>query len=138
MKYSLLIFSLFSIFHLFSQEDSTSTLTFLDSVSGKQVMRIMDVMPRYPGGEVEMFKYLSNINYPETKESIHNFSTMYIGFIIGVDGQVSDVRLVRVEPNPISKTVIETIKRMPKWKPGSHEGKKYNCLLTLPFRIHPQ
>ena len=108
-----------------------------DSLSGLEVYVICEEMPEYPGGFSEMMKYLQNIDYPITRESMHYYSRIFIQFVIEKDGRVSHPRLIKGEENEFSLIYLEAVKKMPKWQPGKQRGKPVNVLFTIPIKIHP-
>lgn len=93
--------------------------------------------PEFPGGEKAMFKWLSDrIKYPEQLKGTELEMTIVAGFVIGKDGSVSEVRLLRGGNQLLEKVVLEAISEMPAWKPAKQNGKIVKCRFTLPVRFH--
>ncbi|MDL2243192.1 energy transducer TonB, partial [Bacteroidales bacterium OttesenSCG-928-K03] len=88
---------------------------------------IVDVQPKFPGGEAERLKYLrENVKYPQESKDNNSSGTVYVQFVIEKDGSVSNVKLMRGVDEYIDKEAIRVISEMPKWTPGT--DKKGNPL----------
>lgn len=61
--------------------------------------------------------------------------SIYIEFVIERDSSISNVKLIRGIDEPLDKTVIETIKAMPKWIPGINNGQTVRTRFVLPVSI---
>jgi TonB family protein len=91
-------------------------------------------MPEFPGGEVEMFKFIqSHFYYPESalKEGIEGRVT--VRFVVNEDGNINTVTLVRGLHPECDSVAISIIKAMPRWKPGSQGGERVSVYFTLPI-----
>lgn len=95
--------------------------------------------PSFPGGDVEMMKWLSsNINYPPEayKEGVSGKVT--VSFIIEKDGSVSNVNVVRGKHPALDAEAVRVVKKMPKWSPGRCNGQPVRVTHMIPvtFRTH--
>jgi protein TonB len=91
-------------------------------------------MPEFPGGIIEMEKYvLKNLVLPVLKEAPPR-AGVYTRFVVNADGSVSDVKTARSSGNlAVDDSVKAVIRRMPLWKPGMLNGKPVNCYYNLPI-----
>ena len=91
-------------------------------------------MPEFPGGVIEMEKYvMRNLRLPATKDMPVR-AGVYTRFIIHANGKVSDVKIARGSGNTaLDDSVKAVISRMPLWKPGMLRGKPVNCYYNLPI-----
>lgn len=91
-------------------------------------------MPEFPGGIIEMEKYvMKNLVLPVMKEAPPK-SGVYTRFVVNADGSVSDVKTARSSGNlAVDDSVKAVIRRMPLWKPGMLNGKPVNCYYNLPI-----
>lgn len=96
----------------------------------------VDQMPEFYGGQSELIKYLSeNIKYPEEEKTKKIEGRVVVSFIIDAVGSVRDVKAVN-QPNNGAKLVdeaIRVVKNMPKWKPGTLNGKTVKVKYSLPI-----
>ena len=57
-----------------------------------------------------------------------------ITFVVKKNGKVKNFEVARSSGDKLlDKEALRVIKKMPKWKPGMHDGKKVNVLFTLPI-----
>ncbi|MGY6562761.1 MAG: energy transducer TonB [Luteibaculaceae bacterium] len=125
---SKIIIVLFLVFGLINvtcaQSDSTKT----DSLKTKA---------QYPGGETELFKFLSqNTKYPQNHDNPTKGGVVFVGFEIDKFGLINNVRILRGLGEPFDSEVIRVIKSMPAWEPATnHENVKVNSTYNLPIRF---
>jgi len=96
------------------------------------------VLPKFPGGEMALLKFLvANTRYPD--EAIRNNiqGRVTASFLVMADGTISDVKILQNVHPSLDKEAFQVIKRMPKWIPGTKDGKPVNVYYTLPvtFRL---
>lgn len=101
----------------------------------------VEQMPSFPGGEAEMQKFIcNNLKYPLIPDdnSMENFSTS-VRFVVTKTGEIKDIVPTRdkYKGRILTDTLTQIIKRMPRWNPAIHEGKKVNVYFTLPLYISP-
>ena len=93
-------------------------------------------MPVFPGGEDEMFRYLSGeIHYPAASLGNNMEGTVYVTFVVNQDGSVGDIGLLRGVDNFLNNEAIRVVKNMPKWKPGKQNGNPVRVQLNLPVKF---
>ncbi len=100
-----------------------------------KVLTFAEVMPDFPGG---FNKYLAeHIKYPAVEKAAKKQGTVYISFVIEKDGTVTNVREAKgVEGAPgLTKEAIRVISNMPKWKPGTMNGKPVCIEMKQPIRF---
>jgi TonB family protein len=100
---------------------------------------VVEKMPQYPGGDSELFNYLSqNIKYPVEAQKAGIQGRVICQFIVEKDGTISNVKVVRsVDPN-LDAEAVRVIKAMPNWQPGEQKGQKVNVEYTLPISFRLQ
>jgi TonB family protein len=92
------------------------------------------VNPEFKGGQREMFQYLANnIEYPETSRKNNVEGTVYVGFVVNIDGEVVDVKVKRGISKSLDKEAMRVVKSMPKWSAGKLEGELVRVAYTLPI-----
>lgn len=91
-------------------------------------------LPRYKGGEKEMFSYLaSNIRYPEEAMKADKQGRVVVRFTVLADGRVADVQIERGVDPALDKEAVRVVSAMPAWEPGlDEEGKPVACGYALP------
>jgi periplasmic protein TonB len=107
-------------------------------VEPETVVEMFDVNkpPTFPGGEQELLKFLAeNIKYPALAREANIQGNVAISFVIGKDGAINDVQLLRDIGGGCGKEAIRVVKTMPNWSPGEANGHKVKVRFTLPVRF---
>lgn len=81
-----------------------------------------------------VYKYLK---YPESAIREHVSGKVTVTFIIGKDGSVSDVEVVRSLDQRLDDEVVKVVSISPKWTPGQIKGRPVRTRITIPveFRL---
>ena len=81
-----------------------------------------------------VYQYLK---YPETALMEGVQGRVMVDFIIGKDGKVSDVRVVKGVSPELDAEAVKVVSASPKWKPGRRAGEKVRVSMTIPveFRL---
>ena len=91
-------------------------------------------MPRYPGGEAEMMKYVArNLQYPEEAIKENAQGNIVVQFVVLNTGKIGDVTVIRGENEALKKEAIRVVKSFPDFIPGRVNGKPVNVQYTLPI-----
>ena len=61
--------------------------------------------------------------------------SVYLEFVIERDSSISNIKVIRGIHEPLDKSIIETLKTMPKWIPGINKGKTVRTRFVLPISI---
>ena len=99
---------------------------------------MVEQMPRFPGGDEEMNKYLQkNLNYPPLAKQQGTQGRVIVQFVVNTDGSISDAQVVRKLDPSCDEEALRLINSMPRWIPGKQAGKyvrvKYTVSIT--FRL---
>ncbi len=97
-----------------------------------------DTFPRYPGGLEKLiadFRIYVEKMREQTNDSKWNDmpSRTTVGFIIEKDGSVSNIKVSKMLNSVLNKKVIHFIKQMPRWTPGTKDGKIVRSFYTVPL-----
>jgi TonB family protein len=92
-----------------------------------------DVQPKFSG---DVNKYLSNhIIYPADAKINNIQGTVFVSFIVEVDGSLSDVKILRGLHNSLDTEAMRVVFQMPKWSPATKNGQAERCSYMLPVRF---
>jgi protein TonB len=104
-----------------------------------QVFFIVEDMPEFPGGEMALRTYIANaIKYPVIAQENGIQGKVYVTFVVGKDGSVSNASIARGVDPSIDKEALRVINSLPKWKPGKQRGKPVNVSYTVPINFQLQ
>lgn len=106
----------------YDDDDETNPLDFVDE------------MPVFVGGEEKLFQYLANnIKYPKRDMQIGNEGKVFVEFVVGKDGEITDVKILRGVSETIDAEAIRVIKSMPNWLPGKQKGRAVKVRYKMPI-----
>jgi len=94
--------------------------------------------PQFPGGIAALYEFLyANINYSQLAIQNNYQGIVYASFVIDEKGDVSNVKIVRgiTGAEELDKSVIQAIRKMPKWTPGKNGGKPVAVRQSIPVKF---
>jgi protein TonB len=104
--------------------------------STAEVFFIVEDMPEFPGGEAALRAYIANsIKYPVIAQENGIQGKVYVTFVVGKDGSVSNATIARGVDPSLDKEAIRVVNALPKWKPGKQRGKPVNVSYTVPINF---
>ena len=99
----------------------------------EEVFDMVEQAPQFPGGEAELMSWLvKNIRYPVIAQENGIQGRVICQFVVGSDGSVRDIKVVRSLDPSCDKEAVRVIQSMPKWIPGRQNGKAVSVRYTLP------
>ena len=110
-------------------------------VEEEQPMSIamVEQKPQFAGGEAAMYKWLGdNIVYPPAAAEEGVSGRVVVEFVVGKDGSISNVRVVRSRHTALDKEALRVVKAMPNWIPGRNNGQPVKVTYTLPVTFKLQ
>ncbi len=100
----------------------------------EEVFDMVEQMPQFPGGNTELMKYIAeHMKYPTIAQENGTQGRVICQFVVGKDGQVRDVSVVRSLDPYCDKEAIRVIRSMPPWIPGKQNGKSVSVKYTVPI-----
>lgn len=97
----------------------------------------VDEQPQFPGGEVEMIKYINSMRrYPAEAYYQNIQGRVLCSFVVNADGSLSHISVIRgVEPS-LNREAVRLISRMPRWIAGkvANQAVPVHYILPIVFR----
>lgn len=95
-----------------------------------------EVAPSFPGGAGAMMSWIGkNMKYPESAQSKNIQGRVMVKFVVLSDGSIGEIQVSKnIEPS-LDNEAIRLVKAMPKWNPGTFDGKPVNVWYTLPINF---
>jgi TonB family protein len=92
--------------------------------------------PKFPGGQEGLSRFMST-NFRIPSQDIRNkvTGTTRVSFVVGIDGNVSGIKVVNSLTRDLDAEVIRVIKLMPKWEPALLNGEPVPFTMTIPYTI---
>lgn len=95
----------------------------------------VQMKPVFPGGIQEFMKFvMKNYQAPSTEEEEVVTGTLEVSIVIGVDGNISKVEIIK-EVGNAGKEVKRVLAKCPKWTPGSQNGVNVPVIYNFPIKI---
>lgn len=95
---------------------------------------IVEEKPSFQGGDENTFtKWVaSKLVYPEIAKENGVQGRVILQFLVGTDGSVSDVKVVRGVDASLDREAARVVASSPKWKPGRQRNKPVKVRYTFP------
>ena len=128
-----------------SSNTTVDGLFYKENADSVYAIAVVDKMPEYPDGQWEMTKFiLRNFNHAPIKaygETFHNNDSIaptkiYVQFIVGKDGVVRNPKITKGLTPAIDKEALRVVLMMPKWKPGTKNGKPASVIYNIPIQLN--
>lgn len=105
----------------------------------EEVFTHVEQMPKFPGGDAELYKFISNnLNYPAMAIENNVQGRVVVQFVVTKDGSVGNVKVVRSVDRDLDNEAIRVCKKLPKFIPGKQNGQPVNVWYTLPVTFKLQ
>ncbi|MBQ6078995.1 MAG: M56 family metallopeptidase [Muribaculaceae bacterium] len=107
--------------------------------SRTEVYESVDQMPEFPGGEMEMMKYLSqNIKYPENAAKNDIQGRVVLRFVVEKTGEIGEIKVLRSVDEELDAEAVRVVRSMPNFTPGRKNGKAVAVWYALPISFKLQ
>ena len=92
-----------------------------------------------PGGQAGLLRFIAdNIRYPSIAEENGIQGRVVCTFVVDRDGSITDVQVARPIDPSLDKEAVRLLKKMPRWKPGIHNGQPVRVKYTVPVTFKLQ
>ncbi len=100
----------------------------------QEVFVVVEEMPSFPGGDIELLKFISeNLQYPEIAKENNIQGKVIMRFCVTYKGTVDQVSVARGVDPSLDEEAIRVVKMLPLFKPGKQGGKPVNVWYSLPI-----
>lgn len=100
----------------------------------EEVFAIVEQMPEFPGGTQALMQFLAKeIKYPEIAKKAGVEGRVFVQFVIGPDGSIRDVAVVRGVGAGCDEEAVRAVRAMPKWIPGKQRGQAVPVRYAMPI-----
>ena len=107
-----------------------------DLDNNPMALRVVEKLPEFPGGMVEFMKWITkNLHYPAEAQRKRIQGQVKVGFIVGKDGTVSELKVVKHADPLLENEALRVLRTMPKWKPGEDKGKPCLTYFCIPVNF---
>jgi protein TonB len=113
----------------------------IGNVEEEDTEEIFIIVEEYPapfGGLAAFYQYVNNnIKYHKQALSLSIEGRVFVQFVVGKDGSLTDLTVIRGIGGGCDEEAIRVVKGAPAWKPGKQRGKTVRVKMVLPvtFKI---
>lgn len=95
---------------------------------------VVEEMPMFPGGELELQKYIaSHVEYPEIAKENNIQGKVIVRFCVTSKGTVNQVSILKGVDPELDKEAIRVVEALPAFKPGKQGGKPVPVWYMVPI-----
>lgn len=118
---------------LFSQQGSTEANV---ATAKEKIYEEVDQEAEFPGGRIEMSKFLAKIIvYPEEAMINNEQGKVFIEFIVNIDGSIEEIKVLRGVSEELNNESMRVIGLMPNWIPAEKDGEKVRSKCRVPINF---
>lgn len=98
---------------------------------------VIEAMPQYPGGDAAMYRYLSQqLRYPAQAASKGLQGRVFVTFVVGADGKVSEARVVRKVNHMLDSEALRGVQGLHQFvSPAKVKGEAVAMRFLLPVNF---
>ncbi len=123
-------------YEMMLESNTAGQIVMEEEAEEEEIFVVVEQMPGYPGGQEALHRFLAeNIRYPKDAREDGIHGTVYVTFVIGTDGRISNIRILRGLSASTDREVIRVLNLMPAWKPGYQRGKPVRTQFAMPVRF---
>ena len=96
--------------------------------------QLVETKPGFMGGDANAFSKWVNerLQYPEIAKENGIQGRVLLQFVVGADGSVSNVKVVRGVDPSLDKEAVRVVQSSPKWSPGKQRDRAVKVTYTFP------
>lgn len=99
-----------------------------------EIFQFVEDQPEPVGGLKAFYEYVSKeINYPPQARRMTIEGKVYVTFVVGKDGSITDVKVLKGIGGGCDEEAVRVLSGAPKWKPGKQRGRPVKVRMQLPI-----
>jgi protein TonB len=99
-----------------------------------EIFQFVEDQPAPLGGMKAFYAYVGkNMKYPAQARRMGIEGKVYVTFVVGKDGALTDVRVLKGIGAGCDMEAIRVLSGAPKWKPGKQRGRPVRVRMQLPI-----
>lgn len=101
-----------------------------------EIFTIVENKPEFEGGQKAFMKFLQkNIVYPNQARRMGIEGRVFVEFVVGADGGISQVKVLKGLGAGCDKEAMRVINKSPNWIPGKQRGKSVRVRMVIPLKF---
>ena len=111
-----------------------SVIADVEEEDTEEIFVIVEDSPMPIGGMSAFYQYVNNnIKYPIQALTLNIEGRVFVQFIVGKDGSLTDITVIRGIGGGCDEEAIRVVKGAPEWNPGKQRGKPVRVKMVLPI-----
>lgn len=107
-----------------------------DEDEDNNVYTLVEQMPRFPGGDAELMKWISShIQHPESAKNEYIQGRVVVNFVVTKTGKIEDVKVANSKHPDLDREAIRVVKSLPDFIPGMMNGHPVNVWFSVPVNF---
>ena len=136
MKKLFIILLGFLCFQQSFSQDKPEAIKVRKEAIEEPIFIVVEIMPSFPGGDSALFAFLADeIVYPDSLKIKEVQGKVYCKFVVEKDGTISNIEIMRSPHLEFNETVLNAVRKMPKWETGLQMGKAVRVYFILPINF---
>jgi protein TonB len=100
----------------------------------EEIFVIVEDAPLPKGGLAAFYQHInSNIQYPRQAQSLKIEGKVFVQFVVGKDGGLTDIQVIRGIGGGCDEEAIRVVKLSPNWQAGKQRGRPVRVKMVLPI-----
>lgn len=95
-----------------------------------------ETMPQYPGGTQALLDFIrKNVRYPREMMDCCVQGRVIVSFTVTKSGHCKHFKVMRPLDPRLDREALRVLRKMPRWKPGTLNGRPVNVKYVVPVRF---
>ena len=104
-----------------------------------EIFQIVENPASFKGGIGAFYQYVQkNMKYPSQAQRMGLEGKVFVEFVVGKDGKITDVKVLRGIGAGCDEEAIRVLKNSPAWSPGKQRGRAVRQRMVLPITFKLQ
>ena len=120
-----------------TEETEIAEIVFEEPVEEEDIDKIFQIVENpatFRGGIGAFYKYVQkNMRYPSQAQRMGLEGKVFVEFVVGRDGRITDVKVLRGIGAGCDEEAIKVIKNSPAWTAGKQRGRPVRQRMVLPI-----
>ncbi len=120
-----------------TEDTEIAEIVFEEPVEEEDIDKIFQIVENpatFRGGIGAFYKYVQkNMRYPSQAQRMGLEGKVFVEFVVGRDGRITDVKVLRGIGAGCDQEAIKVIKNSPAWTPGKQRGRPVRQRMVLPI-----
>ncbi len=121
--------------HVFESRNLHDTVPVKDSGREDKIFESVEVEAYFAGGEAGWLSYLQqnlNPSVPVDRGAKAGLYTVYIQFVVDIDGKISDIKPLTKHGFGMEAEVMRILRKSPRWIPAVQDGRNVRAYRKQP------